>query len=307
LNTLFKAKKNWTVASVVLKPGPPRIFNSVVPHLFKWLAKRHIKVQLLGSESERLDKIFKNATPQYTLCSESQFYEKTDVVMVLGGDGSFLGVARKLPLNGPPMLGINMGTLGFITEFSKFEIYEQLDLLLKKTYYQYFKLPIYAATVYRGKKKIDQLFFANDAVFSKPDISRMFTLEVTVDGESVYVLSGDGIITSTPIGSTAYSLAAGGPIIHPFVKALTLTPICPHGLTHRPMVIPDQSVVEFRVRDEDLNLLLTTDGQEKLQLNSENHVVIKKTKRYVKIVKNTERSYFKTLKEKFKYGERSYN
>ena len=199
-----------------------------------------------------------------------------------------------------------MGHLGFITEFSKSEFFDELEETIKGnfelTLLSLFEVEVLAK---RDEKPFFKGYFLNDAVINNNHVSRMLTLALESDGENIYNLSGDGLIVSSPIGSTAYSLAAGGPIIHPMVNAMTLTPICPLSLTHRPLVIPDNSVVCLKAARPDESIKLTLDGQESIVLGSSDIIrITKKKSKIVKLVKNVNRTYFRTLKEKFTHGAR---
>jgi NAD+ kinase len=199
-----------------------------------------------------------------------------------------------------------MGHLGFITEFSKAEFFEQLESTLKGNF-ELTELSLFQVEVShkRDEKPFFKSYFLNDAVVNNNQVSRMLKLSVESVGEHIYNLAGDGLIISSPIGSTAYSLAAGGPIIHPSVNAMTLTPICAHSLTHRPLVIPDNSNVVVKAARPDDSLKLTLDGQEAIVVEAADFIKITKRKSVVaKLIKNPERTYFRTLKEKFTHGAR---
>jgi NAD+ kinase len=197
-----------------------------------------------------------------------------------------------------------MGHLGFITEFSKVEFFDQLEEAIKGNY-KITSLSLYQVEVLKKNKCIFKAHFLNDLVINNNQISRMLTLSVESEGEHIYNLAGDGLIISSPIGSTAYSLAAGGPIINPKVNAITLTPICAHSLTHRPLVIPDGSSVSVKAARPDEMIKLTLDGQQAHVITSQETVRITKKKSInVRLVKNPDRSYFRTLKEKFTHGTR---
>ena len=224
----------------------------------------------------------------------------------MGGDGTLIGVCRNVKKSSPPIFGVNMGHLGFITEFSKAEFFDQLEATLKG-HFQLTQLCLFQVEVFSKKKDKPSFkgYFLNDVVVNNNQISRMLTLTVESEGEHIYNLAGDGLIISSPIGSTAYSLAAGGPIIHPNVNAITLTPICAHSLTHRPLVIPDYSNVVIRASKSDESIKLTLDGQQQVTLNSDDMIkVTKKKAKIVRLVKNPNKTYYRTLKDKFTYGTR---
>ena len=197
-----------------------------------------------------------------------------------------------------------MGRLGFIAEFSKVEYFDDLSNTIKGNF-EINKVPLYKVEVEKKGKKIFKSKFLNDVVINKNNISRMFSLTAECDSELIYNISGDGLIISTPIGSTAYSLAAGGPIIHPNVNALVLTPICPHSLNHRPLVIPDHKKIELKFPVKEEFLTLTLDGQEAFDVEKGCIISISKVKNsYAKFIKNPDRTYFHTLKEKLTHGQR---
>ena len=301
-----EVKLSPKIISIVLKPKVISDFSSVLPNLVSWLHKRKKQVCFLSEEEQRILKIFKTQPKGVKFIDEKELHTNSDLIITMGGDGTLIGVARKAKKSTAPVFGVNMGRLGFITEFSKAEFFEYLTMVLEKKV-ELTKINLYKAEVLRTNGELDEGYFLNDGVISKNDISRMLSINVENETESIYSLSGDGLIVSSPIGSTAYSLAAGGPIIQPNVNAITLTPICPHSLTHRPLVISDKEKIIIKVPKGQENLSLTLDGQQLFSLNSKDIVTIRKsTTRYIHLVKNPERTYFHTLKEKFTHGRRSY-
>jgi NAD+ kinase len=290
--------------TIVLKPKVTAEFESILPNLASWLHRRKKTVIFLSKERDRLAKIFKGNLNNLSFVEEKNLHNDTDLIITMGGDGTLIGVSRNVKKNSPPIFGVNMGNLGFITEFSKVEFFDQLENTIKGTY-KLTSLPLYQVEVIKKNKVSFKGTFLNDLVINNNQISRMLTLSVESEGEHIYNLSGDGLIISSPIGSTAYSLAAGGPIISPSVNAITLTPICAHSLTHRPLVIPDNTSVSIKAAKPDEMIKLTLDGQEALVVTSQDTIKISKRKNlHVKLIKNTERTYFRTLKEKFTHGMR---
>jgi len=183
-------------------------------------------------------------------------------------------------------------------------MYEDLGRILKGTF-SYFKLDIFRVEAYDQLRRKFVGNFVNDVVINKKDISRLINITLEGNGEHIYQLRGDGIIISSPIGSTAYSLAANGPIMHPSVPSFIVTPICPHSLTHRPIVLPNSFSLNVYSTEKNSNVLLTIDGQEAQVISSENYLVIKRVaNRYALIIKNDEKSYFHTLKTKFILGRK---
>ena len=289
---------------IILKPSHMDDFPNVLTNLIRWLTKRQKKVFLLQKEEERFEGSLSSKTiSQIKFEDEKYVFNKTDLVISLGGDGTLLGVSRKINSQ-IPVFSVNLGRLGFITEFSKNDFYEKLNVILLGKY-EVFRKNLYSIEVKRKyQKPIKELFF-NDAVFTKNDLARMFTLAVEADGEHIYNISGDGLIISSTYGSTAYSLAAGGPIVHPAVKALILTPICAHSLTHRPLVIPDNQSLKVSLMENIDTVNITLDGQTCVHLAPKDTVKIsKESRKTITLIKNTERTYFHTLKEKFVHGRR---
>jgi NAD+ kinase len=289
--------------TIVLKPKVTSEFESILPNLSSWLIRRKKTVSFLIKDMERISKIFKNELKNINFIDETKLFE-SDLIISLGGDGTLIGICRQVKKSSPPIFGVNMGHLGFITEFTKLEFFDQLEETIRGNY-KLTTLSLYQVEVFNKNKCIFKGIFLNDLVINNNQISRMLTLSVESEGEHVYNLSGDGLIISSPIGSTAYSLAAGGPIINPKVNAITLTPICAHSLTHRPLVIPDTSSVTVKAARADELIRLTLDGQQAFLISSQDTVKISKKKNIsAKLIKNNERTYFRTLKDKFTHGTR---
>jgi len=300
----MNAKVQIKNITIVLKPKTIQNFVTILPNLTDWLKRRKKNVSFLEKEHDRLEKIYRRPVKEFGFISEKELHSEPDLIITLGGDGTLIGVCRKSTNKTPPIFGVNMGKLGFIAEFSKVEFYDALTEVLKGNYTTT-KRHLFTASVKSKDKVVEKGFFLNDAVVNKHDISRMFSLSVETDEEPIYNLSGDGLIVSSPVGSTAYSLAAGGPIIHPGVNALVLTPICPHSLTHRPLVIPDKSSIIVKALGDTEVITLTLDGQQMINVEKNNLIVIRKNKsRVINLIENPERTYFHTLKEKFTHGRR---
>jgi len=290
--------------AIVLKPKIISEFNSILPNLTTWLNRRKIQIFFIDHERERVNKILKSFK-HFDFIAEKEIYTDVDLIISLGGDGTLIGIGRKSVTKSPPVFGINVGRLGFITEFTKVEFFDHLASIINN-HYDLLRVPLYKVNIKSEGADVFNSYFLNDIVFTKLEISRMFTLSVDCNQEHIYNISGDGLIISSPIGSTAYSLAAGGPIIHPEVNSIVLTPICPHGLTHRPLVIPDRYLLTAKMLDKNSKINVTLDGQQSFQIDSEMTVDITKSKsRFIELIRNPERTYFNTLKEKFTLGRRS--
>jgi NAD+ kinase len=229
-----------------------------------------------------------------------------DMMVVLGGDGTLLGMADCIGEagSGIPILGVNFGSLGFLTEVTLPELYRSLDAALNGRAHVEERLMLRATTV-RGGSTFAQSIALNDAVITKTARSRMIDLSVYVGDEFVTRVKADGLIIATPTGSTAYNLAAGGPIVQPSVDALLLTPIAPHTLTNRPIVIPSTSPVRVQPNMEERDeVFLTFDGQQGFQLLAGDEVTVRRADRPLRLIKPSSRSYFEVLRTKLKWGER---
>lgn len=292
--------------AIVLKPDTVQPYRNMLPHLTKWLLRRNKQILFIDTDWSRVEKLFEEKEfIQFESIPKDEIFKKSDLILTLGGDGTLIGTARITKgKNGPPIFGINLGTLGFITEFSKNDFYEKLqDFFEGKLLIE--QINLFSAEIFRNGVSIVKDHYFNDAVISRKDIARMFTISIVSDEEVVAHVSGDGLIVSSPLGSTAYSLAAGGPIVHPNVKAIILTPICPHSLNHRPLVIPDESPLKMRLKDKDESIYITLDGQVVYPLEFDDIIEIRKSKKFiVNMVKNPDKTYYGTLTEKFVHGRR---
>src|SRR3954465_10359682 len=238
--------------------------------------------------------------------ARSSFGSEVDMVLVLGGDGTLLGMADCLAESGSsiPILGVNFGSLGFLTEVTLPELYRSLDAALTGRARVEERLMLRTTTT-RGGQLFSESVSLNDVVITKTARSRMIDLSVSVGEEFVTRVKADGLIIATPTGSTAYNLAAGGPIVQPNVDALILTPIAPHTLTNRPIVIPSTSAVRVQPNMEDRDeVFVTFDGQSGFQLQAGDEVTVCRSPRPVRLIKPSTRSYFEVLRTKLKWGER---
>ena len=230
-----------------------------------------------------------------------------DLVVVLGGDGTLLGMATRIAQSGRdvPILGVNFGSLGFLTETRIDEMDATLASVLDGTA-TYDERMMLHAELERGGGVTDRRVVLNDVVFTKAALSRIIEVSVSVGGLAVTTVKADGLIVASATGSTAYNLAAGGPIVHPRVDAMVLTPIAPHTLTNRPIVIPGNEVIEVRPRVAagSHDIYVTYDGQSGYPLHEGDLVRIRRSERTLKLVKSPSRSYFELLHEKLHWGER---
>jgi len=241
------------------------------------------------------------------LVDEEESARRADLVLVLGGDGTLIHAARILGDRLAPILGINMGSLGFLTEVPQPELYQALDYVLsgEAQLSERMKLRVH---VHRpapdgGELKLIDTEVLNDVVMAKGTLSRMAEFEVTCSHDLVTTYKADGIIVATPTGSTAYSLAANGPILFPSMRGVILNPICPHMLTQRPIVLPDDRTLNIRLTSES-EVYITLDGQTGMQLEAQDRVQIKQSRNRVLLVRNPRIDYFGILRTKLRWGER---
>lgn len=235
--------------------------------------------------------------------SHEEIADAADMVLVLGGDGTMLRASRLLAEKGTPILGVNLGTLGFITEVNRNEIFGALEGMLSQSCGTEERLML-ATRVLRDGTVVEEYTVLNDVVIAKSALARIIDLETVVHETYVTSFKADGLIISTPTGSTAYSLAAGGPIMYPTLDSIVLTPICPHTLTNRPIVIPADFEVRITLKTPNEDVYLTLDGQVGLPMKVGDVVEIRKSAYRTKLVMPCERDYFKVLRSKLKWGER---
>jgi NAD+ kinase len=232
---------------------------------------------------------------------------EADLIVVLGGDGTLLAMAARIAKadRDIPILGVNFGSLGFLTEIRIDELLPSLESTLSGSA-AFEDRAMLEADAYRNGARVDSRVVLNDVVFTKGALSRMIELSVSVSGGFVTRVKADGLIVASATGSTAYNLAAGGPIVHPGVDALVLTPIAPHTLTNRPVVIPGHADVEVRphIGDGADDVFVTYDGQSGYTLHEGDVVGVRKSERVLRLVKASTRGYFEVLREKLKWGER---
>lgn len=222
-------------------------------------------------------------------------------IIVLGGDGTFLSVARFIENLDIPLMGIKFGEVGFLAETLEDKLFPALDSLLNGEF-TIGKRERLKVTVKRDDKIKISVDVLNDAVINKSALSRLASCAVYIDSNYITTYRADGLIVSTPTGSTAYSLAAGGPVIHPDVPGIILTPICPFTLTNRPIIIPDSASIEIRLEGNPSDILLTFDGQEGIAIDSMDRIYLEKSKNPIKMISLNDQNYFNVLKARLMWS-----
>jgi NAD+ kinase len=287
-----------TIKSVGIISRPRREdIALVVPPLVNWLQAHGAKVACDSETSECLGSLGVQARKREELPT------CTDLLIVLGGDGTLLSAARLAAERKVPILPVNLGGLGFLTTVSQDEIYSILEEIFGGRH-RVSERVMLESEVVRGGAVIRRQIALNDAVLNKAALARIMDVELRVDGEYVTTYKADGLILSTPTGSTAYSLAADGPIVYPTVEAFVVTPICPHTLTNRPLVIPDSALIEVDFKAEDDTVFLTLDGQVGIELQRGDHIRVRKAAEKLLLVRPAKKSYYQVLRSKLKWGER---
>ncbi len=239
----------------------------------------------------------------YNNCTELENIHKyADVVIVLGGDGTFLGVSRILSGTDIPIVGINMGNLGFLTEVTREEALQLVDIIAKGAY-EVETREMISVKVIRDNKQYCNYDVLNDVVISRGKVSRVVDLSLEINDKQISTFKADGLILATPTGSTAYSLSAGGPIVFPALPLTIITPISPHTLTNRPLVVSNKRIIRVRSLTDSTELHLTLDGQISFDLMAGDVVEVTKSKKSVKFIRSPFRDYFSILKTKLMWGE----
>jgi NAD+ kinase len=279
---------------IISKPGVPAAAE-LVPKLIRWLAERNLTVRMDQETAEYAGT--HNAVPR------EQVPEGAELIIVLGGDGTLLSAARAIHGREVPLFPVNLGGLGFLTAITIDAIFPELERALRGEH-RIGKRKLLEADLLRGDKPVGHYEALNDVVVTKSDIARMIDLDAHVDQMFVCRYKADGLIVATPTGSTAYSLSAGGPIIFPSVSAICLTPICPHMLTNRPVIVPETSTVQITCQAEDDGAFLTIDGQVGQPLKKGDQIVCRSSTYALMLVRPPKMMYFDVLRQKLKWGER---
>ena len=280
---------------IITKTTSPHA-DQVMEELVPWLTQRGLEVNFQDNYS-RLEGDGARSSPLESVADD------VDIVLVLGGDGTLLAAARLLEEVDIPILGINLGSMGFLTEVSLDDIYVNLEKVIEEDFFIEERMRLKAGLM-RGKDLIAEFMVLNDVVINKGALARIIDMETLVDGESVTTFNADGLIISTPTGSTAYSLAAGGPIVEPNLDIIIISPICPHTLTNRPLVVSGGSEVEVVLVSDSGRVYLTLDGQEGFGLEEGDRIRIKASERRVRLIRTGHKSFFEVLRTKLHWGHR---
>jgi NAD+ kinase len=274
---------------------------AVLNELATWLETRRIHVVF---ETETA--LLAAAPPTAATATKAELPKVCDLIVLLGGDGTLIGMARRIARAAVdvPIAGVNFGSLGFLTEITLDDLYPSLEAVLTGEAPIEDRMMLHARTLRGGQVFAEELVL-NDVVITKAALSRIIELSVSVGGQRVMTVRADGLIVATPTGSTAYNLAAGGPIVHPVVDAILLTPIAPHMLTNRPLVVDGTSEISVDpVMNGNEEVFVTFDGQSGHALQSGDIIAIRRAARPLRLVRSASRSYFDVLRQKLKWGER---
>lgn len=283
---------------VVVKPHQPEALATLC-RLTEWLTQRNIR--LVGTPDLEHERIEHETGCAVDVLSHDEIAQQVDLMLVLGGDGTMIATARLIGDTEVPVMGVNYGGLGYLAEFRIEELLAALEPILAGDYKLESRLML-AVELRRGEDLVTCNRVLNDVVVNKSALARIIEIETYLDDQFVNSFRADGLIVSTPTGSTAYNLSAGGPIIFPSMNAVVITPICPFTLSNRPIVVPDDSLIEVRLKTEKEEVALTLDGQVGFPLQAGDRVVIRKSRTTFNLVQPKNRNYFDLLRDKLKWG-----
>lgn len=283
---------------IVLKPHQPDALKTMC-ELAAWLTER--KISLVGGPEIERQRIQENTGCAVEQVDSEKLAASVDLVLVLGGDGTMIAAARTMGETEVPVLGVNYGGLGYLAEFRIEELYTALESILAGNY-RLDQRVMLDVELQRGDAPATRNRVLNDIVINKSALARIIEIEAYLNRQFVNSFRADGLIVSTPTGSTAYNLSAGGPVIFPSMNAVVITPICPFTLSNRPIVVPDDAVIELCLKTDREEVALTLDGQVGFPLQVEDRVTIRKSQTTFNIVQPTNRNYFEVLRDKLRWG-----
>jgi NAD+ kinase len=283
---------------LVLKPHQPEALKTIC-ELTQWLTARGI--ELVGGPEIERERIQHETGCSVREVPAENLAREVDLVLVLGGDGTMIATARMIGDSEVPVLGINFGGLGYLAEFRIEELNAALESILADNY-RLDKRVMLGVELWRGEESITRNRVLNDVVINKSALARIIEIETHFNNQFVNSFRADGLIVSTPTGSTAYNLSAGGPVIFPSMNAVVITPICPFTLSNRPIVVPDDAEIELRLKTDKEEVALTLDGQVGFALQVEDRVVIRKSNTTFNLIQPANRNYFDVLRDKLRWG-----
>ena len=283
---------------IVLKPHQPEALQTIC-ELVVWLAARGI--ELVGGPEIERDRIQHQTGCAVEEVQPDKLASKADLMLVLGGDGTMIATARMIGDQETPVLGVNYGGLGYLAEFRIEELYSALEAILAGNY-RLDKRVMLAVELIRDGVSLTTNRVLNDVVINKSALARIIKIEAFFNSQFVNLFRADGLIVSTPTGSTAYNLSAGGPVIFPSMNAVVVTPICPFTLSNRPIVVPDNAEIELILKTDQEEVALTLDGQVGFPLKVEDRVVIGKSRTTFNLIQPSNRNYFDVLRDKLRWG-----
>ena len=284
---------------VVIKPGLPEVLETVA-QLLRWLTVRGL--QLYAGPSLDRDAITKMTGYTLHTVELEQMAGAVEAIVVLGGDGSMIGTARIMGDYDIPVLGINYGTLGYLSEFRVEEMFPALETILSGDYLVEERVRL-SVDLLRDEKLLMHNRALNELAINKAAMARIIDIEARMNGQLISQFRADGLIISTPTGSAAYNLSAGGPVVYPSMQALVITPICPFRLSDRPIVVPDDATIEVSIKTHGEEVFMTLDGQIGHSLEVRDRILIRKSSTTFKIVQPANRNYFDVLREKLRWGK----
>ena len=287
-----------TRIGIVLKPHQPEALKTIC-ELVVWLAERDIK--LVGGPELGREQIEHQTGCPVDEINDERLASDVDLMLVLGGDGTMIATARMIGDQEVPVLGVNYGGLGYLAEFRIEELYSALESILEGNY-RLDKRVMLAVQLMRGDTALSSNRVLNDVVINKSALARIIEIEAYLNHQFVNSFRADGLIVSTPTGSTAYNLSAGGPVIFPSMNAIVITPICPFTLSNRPIVVPDSAEIELRLKTDHEDVALTLDGQVGFPLKVGDCVSIRKSRTTFNLIQPSNRNYFDVLRDKLRWG-----
>jgi NAD+ kinase len=291
---------------IIANPHKP-IIRDLMPWLLRWLEAKDL-MPSMGSELAGHVRDERLCARCRVVDAEEEAIRDVDWAIAIGGDGTLLKAARLIGASDIPILGVNTGTLGFMMQTTPDELVVALDHIVRDAYFLDTRMVLMVhinRQTGQGPEEASRTFAAlNDVVIDKGAVCRVIELGIAVNGEYVNTVVGDGLIVATPTGSTAYSLAAGGPIVTPTLEAIILSPICPHTLSNRSMVVSSHDRVAIEARADHPDMMLTIDGQQSLLVQSGDCIEIRRAPYTIKLIRYTARSFYDVLRTKLKWGER---